>query len=70
MRITLISLNNMYVTYLNIMNIVFDLTTLARPRSYRMTIREEGLIVKDQVYYDDIEKRKSVFFVIVKILKG
>lgn len=34
----------------DIVNIVFDLTTLARPRS-RMTIREEGLIVKDQVLF-------------------
>ena len=60
MLITLISLNNMYVTYLNIMNIVFDLTTLARPRS-RMTIREEGLIVKDQVLfcYPALTARKS-----------
>lgn len=42
MRITLISLNKQSEYRF------FDLTTLARPRS-RMTIREEGLIVKDQV---------------------
>lgn len=44
MRITLISLNNIKHSEYRF----FDLTTLARPRS-RMTIREEGLIVKDQV---------------------
>ena len=49
------------------MNIVFGLTHLARPRS-RMTIREEGLIVKDQVLLRYV-KGKRCLLVIVKILK-
>lgn len=66
MLITLISLNKM-MKNVNKVNIVFDLTTLARPRS-RMTIREEGLIVKGQVLLCYV-KGKRCLFVIVKILK-
>ncbi len=52
----------------NKVNIVFDLTTLARPRS-RMTIREEGLIVKNQVLLR-YSKRKEVSIRDCKNIKG
>ena len=57
MLITLISLNNNDEKCKQ-SEYRFDLTTLARPRS-RMTIREEGLIVKDQVLLRYF-KRKEV----------
>ena len=55
MRITLISLNNMYVTYLNIMNIVF--------RSYNFGATEESYDYKRGRAYS---KRSSPIMILRK----